>query len=401
MKLTALQTYNIEKALTKGKTIEAIRIYREATGCSLVEAKTEIDRLKAVLKVQKPWYFKDENLDAKSVSEEHAPNKALRMSTVFFVFIVVDLIIFAGLMYFKVFDSDAALAPVARSSSAQALLPQAKSQGHATRIELPSVVDASSYSANLAPDENFKSLYKNKINSAVYIRRKSSSASSSYDDSLLERKIKSARSLLAAQRSAPAGQPINSIARSAKRPELDGVMSDGEWSEASQIVVDDALQSRLYLQSDGEWLFIACDVPEERSAKGYDQCRIYFHAGLLAKLVNERIHIGRSAGLTSIRQTQFKWQGEAPKTNDERWKKYSISDWGVYQYAYGSSSMVSGHRQYEAAIHLGEAGLHAGVPFTLYAEIETDPLKDEQGKFVERRYLGELGSRSSPVWMVF
>jgi hypothetical protein len=31
----------------------------------------------------------------------------------------------------------------------------------------------------------------------------------------------------------------------------------------------------------------------------------------------------------------------------------------------------------EAAIHLGKAGLHRGAPFTLYAEVESDPLKNE------------------------
>jgi hypothetical protein len=29
----------------------------------------------------------------------------------------------------------------------------------------------------------------------------------------------------------------------------------------------------------------------------------------------------------------------------------------------------------EAAIHLGEAGLHRGVPNTIYAEVETNPFK--------------------------
>ncbi|WP_269617699.1 hypothetical protein [Zhongshania sp. BJYM1] len=44
---------------------------------------------------------------------------------------------------------------------------------------------------------------------------------------------------------------------------------------------------------------------------------------------------------------------------------------------------------------------HSKVPFTVYAEVETDPLKDEKGKFVERQYLGELGDERNPVWMVF
>ena len=63
--------------------------------------------------------------------------------------------------------------------------------------------------------------------------------------------------------------------------------------------------------------------------------------------------------------------------------------------------MTSGHRQYEAAILLGEAGLHPGVPFTLYVEVETDPLKNAQGKFMERQYLGQFGDQHQPQWMMF
>ena len=203
------------------------------------------------------------------------------------------------------------------------------------------------------------------------------------------------------QRTAPIGTSPVTIKQSDRQATLDGVIDSDEWTDATRIVVNEESNTTLYLKTDGQWLFIACDTPQEKSPQGYDQLRVYFHAGLSTNLVNERIHIGRASGVTSIRQTNFRWTGSPPENNDERWKKYAISDWGIYKHAYGTSSMSSGHRQYEAAIYLGEAGLHPGVPFTLYAEVETDPLKNDQGKFVERQYLGELGDQQNPVWMVF
>ena len=61
---------------------------------------------------------------------------------------------------------------------------------------------------------------------------------------------------------------------------------------------------------------------------------------------------------------------------------------------------MHGNRHYALAINLAEAGLREGIPFPLYVELETDPLKDEQDKFVKRQYLGELGNEQQPVWFV-
>ena len=62
------------------------------------------------------------------------------------------------------------------------------------------------------------------------------------------------------------------------------------------------------------------------------------------------------------------------------------------------SHSLNGNHHYELALHLAESGIHTGIPFTLFAEVETDPLKNENGKFVKRRYLGKLGSQETPVW---
>ncbi|MBQ0797357.1 hypothetical protein [Zhongshania sp.] len=403
MPLSSLQTYDIEKALVAGRKLDAIKMYREATGCSLVEAKDEIENILTSLKSLKPRYFKDVGVQAEPEPVKPTSKKKAFLMT----FFLVDTLIFAGLVYYFVFRDDGnntaanvanQAAQVTQQNTKQA---EPQTQGRPKSISLPGNVDTASYTESLSADDSFDSLYQAKLNSSSYINRKSSGNSSSFDSSEIERKIKTARSLLAQQRVPPTNSSPTKIAVSNTPVSLDGIINSEEWHDATAIVLDAENQTTLYFKTDGEWLYIACDAPIEKSQGGYDQLRVYFHAGLSPNLVNERIHIGKGAGVTSIRQTTFRWQGDPPKNDNERWKKYAINDWGLYNYAYGSSSMSSGHRQYEAAIHLGEAGLHSNVPFTVYAEVETDPLKDEKGKFVERQYLGELGNEQNPVWMVF
>ena len=403
MTLTAIQAYNIEKAIIRGSIIEAVKLYREATGCGLSEAKSEVDKRTAELKKQKPWYFKNHLAKA-----ETPPVAKLQINRkVIAIFILVDVLIFGAIIYyFLLRGSDLSLTAKADQANREKLRQQAMSveqvqiQGRPKSIALPEKIEPNSFSIELLADESFASLYRQKIASLGYIARKRFS-SQSYDDSKLERKIKAARSNLAAGRQVAEGVSVTTIARSSIQPVLNGMIEQDEWIDASRIVVDKALQTVIYFKTDGQWLFIACDAAGERTSGGYDQFRVYFHAGLVDGLVNERIHVGRADGVTAIRQTEFKWLGKPPTSDDERWKKYAISDWGLYRYAYGASSMFSGHRQYEVAVLLAEAGLQAGVPFTLFAEIETDPLKDEDGKFVERQYLGELGNQDNPRWMKF
>lgn len=180
---------------------------------------------------------------------------------------------------------------------------------------------------------------------------------------------------------------------------LDGRITQDEWQQATSWQIGGEADTTLYLMADKNWLYVACDARDERSESGYDQLRVHLHAGLLEGLVNERIHLGRSSRLTSIRQTGFAWQGDPPQDDSERWKRYPVSDWGIYRYAAGKTRL-QGHRQYEAAIHLGEAGLHHDVPFTLFVEVETDPLQTAEGKFKSRQYIGRLGSQQHPLWIV-
>jgi hypothetical protein len=47
-------------------------------------------------------------------------------------------------------------------------------------------------------------------------------------------------------------------------------------------------------------------------------------------------------------------------------------------------------------LELAESGLHPGVPFAAFVEVETDPRDD--GKRRERVLLGTLGSQEKPLW---
>ncbi len=394
MTLTALQAYNIEKAIAAGQQIEAIKQYREATHCDLAEAKAAIDRISNELREQKPWLFKHT-----APPEPKGIRKSVINVKAFTLFMLVDAVIFAGVIYYF-FLRDT---PSSQRDSTTVTNALETTSAHAKpkRLKLSGKIDTGSFSATLADGERFESLYLDKIADRHYIRRKGSSASRQYDDSLLERKIKTARSQQAATRTPPEGTSTLSIPRGTDAPVIDGILEADAWRDALRLTSDDGSQTTLYAKVVGDWLFIACDAPAERTASGYDQLRVYLHMGLFDTLVNERIHIGRGPGITTIRQTRFHWQGEPPSNDKERWKKYAISDWGLYQYAQGSSSMHSGHRQYEAAIHLGEAALHANTPFPLYTELETDPLRDTNGKFVERQYLGSFGSDAQPLWLYF
>lgn len=49
----------LTEALLQGRKIEAIKLYRERTGCGLAEAKEEIETLAADLKARHPTQFPD------------------------------------------------------------------------------------------------------------------------------------------------------------------------------------------------------------------------------------------------------------------------------------------------------------------------------------------------------
>jgi hypothetical protein len=213
--------------------------------------------------------------------------------------------------------------------------------------------------------------------------------------------IKSIRARIAKQLKAPADATIVRIPVAAGAPVLDGRLDHMEWIAATVIPMEPPHQrTRLMLLSDGKRLYVGADVPEEITRHGFDQFRFYYHVLGSDVIVNERIHVGidRYTG-GGIRQTNVRWNGAPPANDDERWKKYGISDWQIYQRSDGRSFFGS-HRQYEVVLDLAEVGLHVGIPFPAFVEVETDPVYRPDGKFGAREYLGFLGSQSLPAWFI-
>lgn len=424
MQLSDTQLKEIEQALLSGNQLDAVRRYREVTGSDLTTAKAAIKDIRADLEKSRPDKFnKNKPLSQNLLSSSSARRTGL------IAFVIIDLLVFVGIAwwFFNDFDSkrehaktqktikaaqesrqtpfntqtsSKTLPPIEKQRQQQKASQSATSSTPAKINPLPDDIDASTFSTDIEPGLSFVAAYEQKINNPDYIERKGSRASMSIDNLADERRIKTVRSQLTKQREVPAdSKAIIPIYSDKSIPQLDGVIDEAEWSVSTSILIDEAKQTRLYFKSNGEWLFLACDTPEEKTAGGYDQFRLYLHAGMIDELVNERIHVNRSGKITSIRQTTLRWQGDPPDNEDERWKKYAINDWGIYRYAVAATH-INEHRQYEAAIHMSEAGIHPGVPFTVYAEVETDPLKNDQGKFKERRYLGYFASEQAPAWMV-
>ena len=61
--------------------------------------------------------------------------------------------------------------------------------------------------------------------------------------------------------------------------------------------------------------------------------------------------------------------------------------------------LVVGEKIAAVALDLDEAGLHPGVAFPAFFEIEGDPEKTPDGKFKARTTLGRAGSLHEPVWL--
>ncbi len=429
MELTTTQIYEIEQQIYKARKIEAIKLYREATNESLRDAKDAVEDMTQHLMKEKPWMFNEKN------TPKDTSRKSIRKSALI-IFFLVDSILFAAAIYWFVFyqaDSNnvssnsriqvdkttelvTATTPAVNVIKDEKIVHQNKVIKKIENHSLPKIMtkkevvkisqnslslinpDKNEYSASISPTDTFLSLYQAKLIDKNYQKRKNNSQRRrTYDNSLVERKIKTLRSQLAAQRIKPVDQKLLSIPLTHLKPQIDGKIQQKEWLESLALDIGGEQDTTIYLQSDGTWLYIACDVRDEMTASGYDQFRVYFHAGLIAEMVNERIHLGRGKHVTSIRQTTVYWQGEEPQNKNERWKKYGLSDWGLYKYAVGSSDM-HGNRHYEIAINLAEVGLHLEIPFTLSAEVETDPQKNKAGKFIKRQYLGFLGSKKMPIW---
>ncbi len=210
-----------------------------------------------------------------------------------------------------------------------------------------------------------------------------------------EQWTKATRSRLAAARSTPPEATVLTIPHITTTPTIDGAINGDEWRGALRLplaptaLAPEALASSVLLASDGRFLYLAADAPADTTATGFDQFRIWYHIGLSPWLDNERAFVDRSGGVSVLRATRFPWGDYPPR---------SRTDWHIYENARGAASM-NGHRRFELAIDLAEAGIAPGVAFPAWLEIEGDPLRDTAGKFKSRSDLGRAGSHTAPLWL--
>lgn len=244
--------------------------------------------------------------------------------------------------------------------------------------------------------------YEAKLANPAYAAYKTNAGGRGYQNFAEEARIKKIRTEIAAHVHAPAGTKLFHIPIVDKIPVLDGGFSEGEWDKAATFSIGvDGANTTLYMMATPRNLYLACDVPSDTTKDGFDQFRFYYHLNISPTIVNERIHVGKSSGkLGGIRQTDVRWHGAPPANNDERWKKYAISDWSIYEHAFGASSVKQGHRRFEAVLDLAESGLPVGTPFPARVEVETDPVRDGNGKFKHRTYVGRMGAQTAPIWFV-
>ena len=215
-----------------------------------------------------------------------------------------------------------------------------------------------------------------------------------------EAEIKAIRSQLARKVQPPDGTQVILIPIFRDfRVNIDGYLDELEWEKLSAKIMIGINGARvlLYLASNGSDLFIGCDAIDEKTESGFDQLRFYIHHETSYLIKNERIHVSKN-DTDGLRQTQIKWRKAPPSNENERWKKFPISDWNIYELASGTWSF-SGHKKYEASINLQESGLHLMVPFSVHIEVESDPVYEGK-KFKNRVHIGELGSQHKPVWFM-
>lgn len=203
-----------------------------------------------------------------------------------------------------------------------------------------------------------------------------------------EQWTKAARSRLAAARTLPPGQAATTIPRSISVTDIDGEIDD-EWEDALRLPMSpEILGSAAFIKSDGKFLYLAGDAPADTTSDGYDQFRFWFHIGLSPALENERIFVGKSGDISTLRTVHFQ---QKIRKQDYRVDKQ------IYELACGTTSM-NGHRRFELALNLEESGIKPGAPFPAWIEIEGDPLADANGKFTHRTNLGQIGSKDVPLW---
>ncbi len=387
----------IVNLINQGQKIAACKLYRHETGVGLKEAKDAVD----AIAVQLSGFSSSISARSPQKNGGCAGVVAAFVAGILFMLVVVLLMPVKQLLKMKKAQLDNLQEKPVKASPP--VCPSEKTVIH--KKPEPPKPAVTVYSPVKIPENlvtDLSELYRQKLTNPDYVHWKNQPGlPQGYQYFPEEAYIKHARAKLAKNIDVPFDADMNNIPHiRAGEISVDGEIGLQEWSDASRISLEPFdSETSLYLQADDEWLYIAASVPADRTKDGFDQLRFHFHVDLAPELINERIHVGRSSrrALGGIRQTTVRWQGDPPENNDQRWKKYPISDWRIYKLAMGASTMNE-YRQFEAKINLKEAGLFAGIPFAAFFEVETDPLY-ENGKFKKRRYLGNWGSQQQPVWL--
>jgi len=206
----------------------------------------------------------------------------------------------------------------------------------------------------------------------------------------LEAWSKAARSRLAAARVAPADAAVLTVPVGERAPRIDGVIDAAEWQGALTLPLDPTdARARVQLLSDGMRLYLAGEAPGDTTATGYDQFRFWYHLHLSPAMPYERAFLDGTGSVNVMRSAVF------PRGKD---KSHERTDWYTHRKAEGASR-ADDYRGYELALDLDEAGLHPGVPFPAFIDIEGDPVLDAAGNFRSRTIVGRLGSLEAPIWL--
>ena len=258
--------------------------------------------------------------------------------------------------------------------------------------------------AEIPEIEPLQEAYKAKLANKDYVAWKSlPGIPNGYQDYPEEQQIKVARAQLAQIVKLPDDiMPVHIPIVPNIKPIIDGKLDQAEWAHATKLPIGtNGARVNLFLQSDGTHLYLGCDALDEKTETGFDQFRFYYHIDVAGVVINERIHVGRGRDdvLGGIRQTTIRWPGDPPAGDDERWKRFAISDWRIYRKARGLSR-IDNHRQYEVKLDLDEIGLYLDTPFPAFAEVESDPVYRANGKFDHRTYIGLLATQGSPQWFL-
>lgn len=201
--------------------------------------------------------------------------------------------------------------------------------------------------------------------------------------------LRRARADLARTNRAPEGATVLAIPRSRMVPSVDGRVYVDEWGGALRIPLAPATGGSVLLLAHGDRLFVGAMSTADKTEAGFDQFRFWFHVGLSGFLRNERIFVANRGSLGQLRDVFV----PDPGGGSGRVR----TDWNIFERTRGASA-VEGFRQFELSADLGEVGLHPGVPFAAFFEVEGDPVYQD-GKFKARTILGTAGSAAAPVWL--